>query len=122
MFFLSLFVCWPFKLFATIKPCSLINPTTLWLISFVRCARINIPSSSHFCATLTPHSNIKARFEFLFFMLCYCGIAKTFYCVLMICMSFFFFFFFFFLLGFTPWKAEQPLRAMDLQEQEAQKN
>ena len=29
---------------------------------------------------------------------------------------------FFLLLGFTPWKAEQPLRAMDLQEKEAQKN
>ena len=66
MFFLSLFVCWPFKLLTTIKPCSLINPTSFWLISVVRSARINIPSSSHFCATLTPHSNIKARLEFLF--------------------------------------------------------
>ena len=33
-----------------------------------------------------------------------------------------FIFFFFFLLGFTPWKAEQPLRAMELQEKKHKKD
>ena len=36
-------------------------------------------------------------------------------------LSKFFFFFFFFKLVFTPCKTEQPLRAMELQEKEAQK-
>ena len=31
-------------------------------------------------------------------------------------------FFFFFLKGFTPWKAEQPLKGMELQEKETQKD
>ena len=47
MFFLSLSVCWPFKFFTTIKPSSLYNPTSFWLISFVRCDNVNIPTSWH---------------------------------------------------------------------------
>ena len=37
-------------------------------------------------------------------------------------MCHFYIFLFFFLLGFTPCKAEQPLRGMELQEKEAQKD
>ena len=47
MIFLSLSVCWSFKLFTTIKLSSLYNSTSFCLRSFVRCDNMNIPPSSH---------------------------------------------------------------------------
>ena len=47
IFFLSLSICWPFKFFTTVKPSSLYNRTSFWLMSFVRYDNINIPTSLH---------------------------------------------------------------------------
>ena len=47
MLFLSLSVCWSFKFFTTVKPSSLHNSTSFWLMRSVRCDNINIPTSSY---------------------------------------------------------------------------
>ena len=62
--FLSLSISLPFQFFTTVKPSSLYNPTSFWMMSFVGCDNINIPRSSNTLA--------QSR---------HCGIAKTFYCV-----------------------------------------
>ena len=68
--FLSLSVSLPFKFFTTIKPSSLYNPTSFWMMSFVGCDNINIPRSSNTLAqSWLPIVTSKQNSDFFFHVL-----------------------------------------------------